>query len=116
MRDAQTTSWRRFSDRACNDADHVRNGCTGSSNEKETRQLEAWEDEGRSAASGLRGRRRPDPQSLFCSGRGGSLWPSPAPLPHTATLLPGRLGSRRRAQEQSREGGGGSLAWYRTRA
>jgi CheY-like chemotaxis protein len=46
MHDGQTTSWRRLSDRARNDADGTDNNLPGSLNERETRQLESWEDEG----------------------------------------------------------------------
>ena len=46
MRDGQTTSWRRLSDRARDGEDYAGDGATGSLNERETRQLESWEDDG----------------------------------------------------------------------
>lgn len=52
MRDEQTKIWRRLSDRARNDGQYVDNGGRRSLGEKETRQLEAWEDEGGTAKAG----------------------------------------------------------------
>jgi CheY-like chemotaxis protein len=46
MREGQTTSWRRLSDRACDREDYARDGAAGSLNETEARQLQSWEDEG----------------------------------------------------------------------
>jgi hypothetical protein len=46
MRDGQTTSWRRLSDRARGDADYVGNGSARSLHEKETIQVEVRQREG----------------------------------------------------------------------
>jgi CheY-like chemotaxis protein len=46
MREGQTTSWRRLSDGARDGEDYAGVGATGSLNERDTRQLESWEDEG----------------------------------------------------------------------
>jgi CheY-like chemotaxis protein len=46
MRDGQTTSWMRLSDRARSDADYTDDDSPGSLNEREARQLESWEGEG----------------------------------------------------------------------
>jgi hypothetical protein len=115
MRDAQTTSWRRFSDRACNDADYVGNGCTGSSNETETRQLEVWEDEGGqppavsvsvpiTQGGGDVGLTLNRSSAAAAAGPSGPRQPPCRILLHCCRVA---LGSRRRAQEQSREGGAG---------
>ena len=42
----QTTSWRRISDIARDGEEYAGDGATGSLDERETRQLESWEDEG----------------------------------------------------------------------
>ena len=46
MRDGQTTSWRRLSDGARDGQDYGGDGATWSLTDRETRQLESWEDEG----------------------------------------------------------------------